>query len=140
MLKKIKTLLALLLLVCLFLPLAKCTSEANQLTDKREMVYQVIDVQNLQLSWPMLIPIVIFALPLLLLLSRWFLLNWRLRYFFVDSAANILVLGLLWFYQLFSQWLVGAWLAFSLCLAMLLISLFQIVAGIKRNRRLAQKT
>lgn len=139
MLKKLKTLLALALLLCLFLPLAQCTSEKNQITDKKEITFQVIDVQDFHFSWPMLLPIFIFALPFLLLLSRWFLLRWRLRYFFVDTLANAFVLLGLWFLQIFHQWLYGAWLAFGLCLAMIAISVAEIVVNIKRNRRFAAK-
>lgn len=135
MLKKIKTLLALLLLLCLFLPLAQCTSTENQLVQEKQVTYQVFQIDNLQFNGLTLIPLFIFALPLLLLLSRWFVLRWRVRYFIVDSLANALVLLWLWLLQLMHQWLYGAWLALALSLAMLAISVLEIVVAVRANRQ-----
>lgn len=109
--KGLKTLAALGLIVCLFLPLSQCTSPANAKLKKEQVVYEHYVVMHKDIGIKGYLPAVVFVLPLLIVLLNIKIPRERLRYELLEFLTGLSVLGIVIFHMKTAKLLVGGYVA-----------------------------
>lgn len=126
MLKKLKGIAALLLLVCLFLPLSQCSRPPLPTTkDQTTTVIQLYAVPQKVDSYWRFLPAVFFVFPLLMVLFNWRVKSEKLRYELIDVIFGLLVLSVILLHAFAAKLLAGGYLALIAAAAYLLASLVE---------------
>lgn len=135
MLNGIKTLLASILVVCLFLPLSSCQYQVHERhsaepVDKTEYYYAVPDKVRYDKVWrfaPAVIFVLPFALSLTALLRRKITVKENLSGIFVSSS----IISYIMVYHYLTALELGGYLALSASIAYLLLSVIGTIIGVR---------
>ncbi len=124
MFKKIKGVAALLLIICLFLPLSQCSQPPlPTASNSTAIVYEYYAVQHNNI-WGYF-PAIPFVLPLLMVLFNVKAKREKLRYELIDVVLGVLVLTLVLLHAFVAKLIFGGYLALFAALGYLLASLIE---------------
>lgn len=136
MLKKIKLIAALLLLVCLFLPLSTCSRQPlpvkNQPNPEPVVIERYVAGDSGSL-WMDYVPVVVFVLPLLwvLLSFRQVLVHWALL--LAELLNAVAVLAVVYLHDYTGRLVLGGYLAASASITLLLLVILQFVGRVRQG-------
>lgn len=132
MLKKIKAIAALLLIVCLFLPLSQCTQPPLP-TDKNQsdVIYDLYVVQRESDAQWKYFPAIPFVLPLLMVLFNFGVKHEKLRYELLDLILGMCAVGVVLLHVFVAKLVTGGYLAMAAAGTYMLASLLESAKTIK---------
>jgi len=114
-LKGLKALSALGLIICLFLPLSQCTSSSNAKMKKDSVVYEryVVMHKGKDKGLQGYVPVVFFALPILIVLLNIKVERELLRYELLEFMAGLLAFSVVIIHMKTGKLLFGGYMALS---------------------------
>lgn len=136
MLIKLKLLVSVVLLACVFLPMSTCTYQVRD-TATREMQekvehYYAIPPERQQLGVGRYLPLLLFVLPLVLVLVQW-RQQASVGSDLVLLALSLLLLAYMAFYFYFTRPAVGGYLTVAAAGSQLLLALSSLVQQIRQH-------
>ena len=133
-LKGIKTLAALGLIICLFLPLSQCSTPADPKLKKEEVVYERYVVMHKESGVQGYLPVIFFILPIIIVLLNIRVSREKLRYELLELLSGLLVLIVVFLHMKTARLVFGGYLAMSSSAVYILATLYEMWNTISYRR------
>ena len=133
-LKGFKTLAALGLIVCLFLPLSTCSTPSDSRLKKEEVVYERYVVMHKDHGFKAYVPIVFFVLPIIVVLLNIKIQREKLRFELLEFMTGLIALVVVLVHWKTGKLVLGGYLAISSSIIYLLATLAEMWSTINYRR------
>ena len=125
-LKGLKAVAALGLIICLFLPMSRCTSPSDDRIKKESVVYERYVVMHKDMGVQGYIPVLFFALPLVIVLLNIKVQRQKLRYELLEFLLGLMALSVVILHMTTAKLLIGGYLAMSASIVYMATTLVEI--------------